>query len=175
MPEDAQAHGIGTTIVIGGGGANAQTPRFEGEQLAGDAFVARRGDHLGLTLAGRMEVLAVRLPQGSDLWCGLFTEMPDRLGLGGTQLAIDRLAVSRWATVQLGARARRTNAQSIIWPSPGLTAAAVAIGWGLWSAETDGTLQAFDFLRSDDGAQRSFALSIGSRPAFSSGEIGLVL
>ena len=181
MPEDGYifpALEIGTGISGIAGGSTGFLPPFEGLGFGDNAFIARRGDHLGLTLAGRVDSLAERLPQGVVYWAGFFTETPDRRGIGGSEVSVGgyaRQPVSQWSTAVVGASARRTNARSLIWPEPGLTTGVTVVAWGVWDAETDGVLRAFDYLRADAGTPRSFTFGVGDRPAIEAGGIGLTL
>lgn len=145
-----------------------------------DAFVTRRGDHLGLTLAMRRATLLWWLPQGTELWAGILTQLPDRTGAGGVEASASgygRVAVSRWLLRNDGASARRTNAAPIYFPT--MAAPVTAAGWGLWSTETEGTLRFFDYIRTSGPARNPTAVVIptGDRFGFGTGinGIGLVL
>jgi hypothetical protein len=182
MAEDGQipevVEGFGSGLWMGTGGANIHLPACEGGGLVENAFVARREDHLGLPLVWRISILEAHLPNGTSLYLGFFTDLPDRRGLGGVELAVsgsDRQLITTWTTTTEVASARRVNASSVIWPEPGLGEAATIIGWGLWDAVTDGDLRAFDFTRSDGGKPRTFTFAPGDRPAVGAGEVGLVL
>lgn len=160
----------GRAAVGGVSGHGAQTS----EVTSADAFATIRSDHLGLTLQSRQEMLAWRLPYGTTVYAGLFTEMPDRLGIGGTELDIARVPFSRWISHTVAANARRTNAQSLQWEV--LTEEATIVGWGVWTAATEGTLRIFDFMRVDIlGDPVELTVDVGDRPGIPAGRIGLIL
>lgn len=146
-----------------------------GTVFSGDAFVARRGDHLGLTLAMRLETLEWWLPSGGSRYLNFFTEMPSRIGTGGEEADLDRLIVDRWVSSTIGARGKRVTADSIVWPAPGIPDAAVIVGWGIWDAAVAGDLKFFDFIRTADGKATTRSMLAGQRPGVASGELGLIL
>jgi hypothetical protein len=159
----------GFAVVGGVAGHGASLP----EVTSVDAFVTARGDHLGLPLAMRGSVLAYVLPYGTTLYAGLFTEMPDRLGVGGTELDVDRVSISRWTNFVRGANVRRSNATSMRFEA--LAAAATLVGWCVWTASSGGTLRAFDFLRNEADEPVTHEIAIGVSPGIAAGRIGLVL
>ncbi len=162
----------------GTAGSDGCLPRVEGPGLEGEAFLVRRDDHLGLTLEERLNTLAFLLPQGTALYLGFFVDMPDRRGIGGVQLDLERLPVDRWISSTIGARGRRVIADSIVWPAePGVPDDVTLTGWGLWDVVADGTLLRFDFLRTDGPEFKpvTFVLERGQSPGVSRGELGLIL
>ncbi len=178
IPEVVEGFGLGLWMATGGG--DIHFPACEGGGLVENAFVARREDHLGLPLVWRISILEAHLPNGTSLYLGFFTDLPDRRGLGGVELTTivtggDRQLIDTWTTTTEVASARRVNASSVIWPEPGLGQAATIIGWGLWDAPAKGDLRAFDFTRTDAGKPRTFTFAVGDRPAVGAGEVGLVL
>lgn len=145
-----------------------------------DAFVAQRGDHLGLSVRMRRLTLEWLLPQGTQLYAGLFTEMPDRAGSGGTEASVTgyaRVPISRWVTKVEGASVRRNNAVPILWPD--LEQPLVVVGWGLWEAATGGVADRFDWTRTSGPTRQPVAwtVPVGDRFGIASGVngIGLVL
>lgn len=138
-----------------------------------EALASRRPDHLGLTLERRKAVLATELPYGTTFYIGLFSEMPDRRGIGGTQVALDRVPIDRWVSVVRGAAVHRTNAISLQWGP--IADSVTVLGWGAWTAATDGVLRVFDFLRTDLDEPVGRYLTAGMLPGIASGRIGLVL
>ena len=151
-----------------------------GQPVAFDenAFVARRSDHLGMTLAERVATLAQRLPEGTVQYVGLFLEMPDRAGLGGREVAVTgytRRPVSRWRAWTEGASARRTNARALRWAA--MAQPVTLVGWGIWTAASSGTLRFFDWLRTSGPTRAPVAWSVptGSLFAIGSGHHGIGL
>lgn len=175
MPEDIVLPGGGGGAGVASGG-NIHFAGASPATFSADAFVTRRGDHLGLTLVRRRALLALELPQGTNVYVGFFTQMPSRIGEGGTEVSVSgyaRQAIASWVTATEGASARRTNAVALTW-DPFVTAATV-VGWGIWSALTNGTLRDFDFLRTADGDPITHTIAAGWRPGLAAGDIGLVL
>ncbi len=176
MPEDIHlaegGGGFGATS-----GARVHLAGAPAVVLAANALATRRGDHLGLTLVRRRAVLAAELPQGTSLYVALFSRMPNRLGEGGTEVSVSgyaRRPVSSWTMVNVGASAKRTNAASITWAAFG--AAVTVVGWGIWSALTDGSLRAFDYLRAVESLDPiTYDIPVNGQPGFTAGDIGLVL
>lgn len=158
----------GRAVVGGVRGHGATTSEITSES----AFEVVRGDYLGLTLARRRAVLEAELPYGTEWFVGLFTEMPDRTGLGGVEVDLARVSISRWVTVIRGANARRTNARALTWGA--LASEATLVGWGVWTAATEGELRAFDFLRNDDFDPITHTIAASFAPGLAAGRIGLV-
>jgi hypothetical protein len=143
-----------------------------------DAFATRREDHLGLTLAKRRATLLWWLPQGTVLYAGLWTQMPNRAGAGGVEVDdanYERVQVSRWLTVTEGASARRNNANAIQWPI--FDQPQTLVGWGLFTASTGDTLEFFDHLRTSgtDRVPVAFTVPAGARFGIGSGRNGIGL
>lgn len=142
-----------------------------------DALVVRRGDHLGLTQAKRRATLEWLLPNGTSYYAGFFSQMPDRRGIGGTEVSVGgyaRQATSRWTNEEIAAAfVLRTNQAALVWDA--FTTATTLIGWGMWTALSGGTLEYFDFLRTDDDRPVTYPIAAGGRPGIPAGRLGFRL
>lgn len=162
LPASRTAHAPGSAVVL----------------FDENAFAAQRGDHLGMTLEERRLTLENRLEQGVALYCGLFTDMPDRAGNGGTEVSVTgyaRVSVSRWANKVEGASVRRTNAQAILWTA--WSQPVTIVGWGLWTASSGGRLRFFDHIRTSGGDRNPVTRLVptGSQFAIGTGVHGIGL
>lgn len=89
---------------------------------------------LGFFPLGGPVDIAVLFPNGTDVYFGLFEELPDAVGVGGVEMDVDRTAVRRWMWKAAGVR---TNVAPIR-----ITAIEhrPLAGWGVWDAATAGNL-----------------------------------
>lgn len=174
MPVEGHITPNTTTGLSANGGQGGNAP-IVGLILAADALVPRRSDHLGLTLDHRRTILAEQLPSGTRLYVGLFTIMPDRTGVGGTEVSMPnyrRAEIEEWMSVDVGAQVQRTNGITLLWPV--FTEAAVLVGWGAWDAMSGGILRAFGWLRAESEDPITFPVGVGSSPGVPVGELGLL-
>lgn len=139
-------------------------------EVPGPATVVRPPQY-GIPLALRQSWLTASVPSGSPSEVGLFSSMPDRAGIGGTECSgsgYARVSHSAWRNSPIsGYIARRANTGPIEFAT--LTGDLTAIGWGIWNGS--GTLVAFGLLRNADGLPQIFSLAAGDQPRFSDGEL----
>lgn len=132
-----------------------------------------RTPQYGLPLVDRHACLADALPNGESRWIALFSVMPSRAGVGGTEASgsgYARVEHTSWRPLTVGGFiARRANVGEVVFPT--LTDDLKVIGWGAYDAEVDGNLRAFGLLRNVDGKARTFELGAGDDPTFLDGEL----
>jgi hypothetical protein len=134
-------------------------------------IISLRAPQYGIPLSARQAFLAQQLPNGTPSYVGLFTSMPTRAGVGGTEASgsgYARVAHSSWrSSVFGGFVARRHNNGEIRFGA--LTGDLTVVGWGAWDAAADGNLLAFGLLRDDDGNARVWELAELDTPGWPDG------
>lgn len=139
--------------------------------------VSLRPPQYGIPLATRVAWMREVLPNGTPRYIGLFTSMPSRAGVGGTEASgsgYARVMHQSWRDVIVGGfAARRANSGAIRFAA--LTDDLDVIGWGAWDASSGGTLRAFGLLRNSDSVARVFHLAAGDTPGWNDGELQVVV
>lgn len=136
-------------------------------------IVSLRTPQYGIPLAARQAFLAQQLPNGVASYVGLFTSMPTRAGVGGTEASgsgYARVSHASWrSSVHAGFVARRHNNGEVRFAA--LTDDLTVVGWGAWNAASGGTLLAFGLLRNEDGDARVWELAALDTPGWPDGEL----
>lgn len=135
-------------------------------------IVSLRTPQYGIPLAQRVAFMHQLLPSGGDArHVGLFSSMPTRAGVGGTECSgsgYARVTHNLWRDVIVGGFvARRANSGEILFAA--LTGDLVAVGWGVWN--DDDELQTFGLLRNEDGSARIWEMGVGDQPRFGDGTL----
>lgn len=130
----------------------------------GGAPFSVRPPQYGIPLWAKRQLLEQLAPNGGQRWVGLFTAMPDFEGEGGDESTIGRVLHTAWRNRGLLNVARRINTGAIEFPE--LAEPIGIVGFGVWDAQTDGTLQAFGLLRTNAGLPKVYYLNPGEVPRF---------
>lgn len=128
----------------------------------------------GLTETASNTALEAVLPNGTNVYIGLFTAIPTaRDGTGGTEATgsgYARLAHAAWVNVVENDISKRENNGAISLAA--LTGALSGIvAWGIWDAITVGNLLAFGPTQNAGGVDTTFNYIATDQPRFLDGEL----
>jgi hypothetical protein len=129
----------------------------------------------GLTVLSKQTALASILPGGTDVYVGLFTELPtDDAPTGGVEATgsgYARVVHSTWTNTTVNDDVYRVNNGAVEFAA--LSADLTGInGWGIWDASSSGNLLAYGpILDVSDNEVSDKTFTSGNQPRFVGGEL----
>ncbi len=130
----------------------------------------------GLSDYGAAAALSAVLPNGTDVWIALFTELPNVLnGTAGVEAegsGYQRIDWQAWVDVTEDDVVYRRNDGAIEFGAlsdalPGV------VGWGIYDEQTDGNLLAFGYVRDVAGTAVTKNFVAGNQPRFLDQELSI--
>lgn len=130
----------------------------------------------GITVAEAKRYFSDAIPNGSNVYVGLFTTLPAADGTGGVEATYDsyaRVAHSTWLSKTIAtSTVRRENIGAVEMIALGLGGAdQTIVGWGIWDASTSGNLRHWGPLRSASGVEAPQTITVGDQIRWTEGTL----